>query len=60
MRRLRLYIASSLDGYIAGPNGELDWLEAGGNLDYGYREFYESIDTTQMGNATYVQTRSFG
>lgn len=60
MRRLRLYIASSLDGYIAGPNGELDWLEAGGDLDYGYREFYASIDTALMGNATYRQTLTFG
>ena len=46
----------SLDGYIAGPNGELDWLEAGGGLDYGYDDFYASIDTTLMGNATYPVT----
>ena len=56
MRKLKLYIATSLDGYIAGPNGELDWLEAGGSLDYGYRDFYASIDTTLMGNATYPVT----
>ena len=56
MRRLKLYIATSLDGYIAGPNGEIDWLEAGGNLDYGYGEFYSSIDTTLMGTATYRLT----
>ena len=29
MRQLQLYIAASLDGYIAGPNGEIDWLDAG-------------------------------
>ena len=56
MRKLKLYIATSLDGYIAGPNGELDWLEAGGGLDYGYHDFYASIDTTLMGNATYPVT----
>ncbi|MCZ6789815.1 MAG: dihydrofolate reductase family protein [Chloroflexi bacterium] len=56
MRRLKLYIATSLDGYIAGPNGEIDWLEAGGDLDYGYRRFYSSIDTTLMGTATYRLT----
>ena len=34
-----------MDGYIAGPNGEIDWLEeAGSNLDYGYHDFYSSID----------------
>ena len=62
MRKLVLYIATSLDGYIAGPNGELDWLDPGdghnpgGQLDYGYKEFYESIDTTLMGNSTYPIT----
>ena len=35
VRKLTLYIAASLDGYIAGPNGEIDWLEAGGDADYG-------------------------
>ena len=39
VRKLTLYIAASLDGYIAGPNGEIDWLEAGGDADYGYQEF---------------------
>ena len=53
MRRLKLYIAASLDGYIAGPNGEIDWLDVDGDLDYGYAEFYESIDTTLMGSLTY-------
>ena len=53
MRKLKLYIATSLDGYIAGPGGEIDWLDAGGGLDYGYKELYASIDTTLMGNSTY-------
>ena len=55
MRKLRLYIAATLDSFIAGPNGEIDWLEAGagGDLDYGYVEFYASIGTTLMGNSTY-------
>ena len=58
LRKLKLYIAASLDGYIAGPNGEIDWLEVDGGLDYGYAEFYESIDTTLMGNSTYRVTLS--
>ena len=58
MRKLKLYTAASLDSYIAGLNGEIDWLAAGGNLDYGYQEFYASIDTTLMGNSTYKLTQT--
>ncbi|MHA1884291.1 MAG: dihydrofolate reductase family protein [Promethearchaeota archaeon] len=62
MRKIKLYIASSLDGYIARENGDVDWLEqfqrSGG--DYGYQEFYNSIDTTVMGNKTYTQVLGFG
>lgn len=50
-----LYIASSLDGYIADKNGSLNFLpeipESG--FDFGYKELYESIDTIIMGRSTY-------
>lgn len=61
-RRVILYIASSFDGYISGPNGELDWLPTGTDgdgEDYGYYEFYDSIDTVLMGRTTYEQVLSF-
>ena len=60
VRKVRLYIAASLDGFIAGPGGEIDWLDAGGDADYGYAAFYASIDTTLMGNETYKQVLTFG
>jgi dihydrofolate reductase len=57
-RRVRLFIATSLDGYIAGPGGALDWLF--GDADYGYDEFIAGIDTLAMGRRTYDVVRSFG
>lgn len=56
-RRLRLYIATSLDGYIAGKDGSIDWLFT--DADYGYGDFFASVDTILMGSRTYEQTRSF-
>lgn len=56
MRKLKLYIATSLDGKIAGPKGEVDWLEQLPNpehTDYGYQDFLSSTDTTIMGHETY-------
>jgi dihydrofolate reductase len=53
--RLSVFIASSLDGYIAAPDGSLAWLEeaASGNEDYGYESFMESMDALAMGRGTY-------
>jgi dihydrofolate reductase len=56
MRKVILYIAQSLDGWIARPDGRLDWLDAVPNpdqSDYGYASFIEQVDTVLMGNKTY-------
>jgi len=56
MKKLILYIASSLNGYIAKPNGNVDWLESMPNPnqeDYGYFDFYNSCDVTLQGHNTY-------
>ena len=58
MGKLKLYIATSLDGYIARPQGEVDWLNSHENpeqLDYGFHEFYNSCGVTLMGNKTYKE-----
>jgi dihydrofolate reductase len=55
MRKLSLFIATSLDGYIAKPNDDLSFLklvEKEGE-DYGYAEFASMIDTIIIGRKTY-------
>src|ERR1700754_1598644 len=62
MRKLRLFIACSLDGYIATPDGDLSWLslvEKEGE-DYGYNAFIQTVDTVIMGRKTYDKVLSFG
>ena len=62
MRKLILYIAASVNGKIARKDGAVDWLESIPNpdqSDYGYNEFYNSIDTTIMGYNTYAQIISW-
>ena len=55
MRNLILYIASSLDGYIAAPGDDLKFLHLvqKEGEDYGYSGFYESVDTVIIGRKTY-------
>lgn len=64
MREVELsyYVAQSRDGFIAGPNGELDWLHAveSPGEDYGYAAFLAGIDALVMGRVTCQVARSFG
>ncbi|MBB6611452.1 dihydrofolate reductase [Pontibacter sp. Tf4] len=64
MRKIVLYIAASLDGYIARPDGSIDWLEDDvyklEGEDYGYNSFRQTIDTTLMGNNTYKVVKEMG
>jgi dihydrofolate reductase len=58
-----LYLAMSLNGKIARLDGAVDWLESipnPENLDYGYKDFLETIDVTIQGNKTYQQFLSWG
>ena len=58
MGKIILYIASSLDGYIARKNGDIDWLPESNTS--GYDKFYETIDAIVMGKTTYNQVLTFG
>ena len=53
-RKIIVYIATSADGYIARPDGDVEWLNRRPHTnDYGMRAFYRSIDTILMGRKTY-------
>jgi dihydrofolate reductase len=51
MRKVRYSVASSLDGFIAGPNGEYDWIVTDPAIDF--NELYAGFDTVLMGRRTF-------
>ncbi|WP_106766250.1 dihydrofolate reductase family protein [Paenibacillus faecalis] len=55
--KIVLYIAMSLDGYIAKPDGAVDWLfdVEGDGKDNGYDAFYKRVGTVVMGRLTYEE-----
>lgn len=58
-----VYIARSLDGYIAGKNGELNWLDSipnPDNIEMGYTDLMSEIDAIVMGKITYETVLGFG
>ena len=65
MPEVILYIAASLDGYIARPDGSVHWLdeiaapEGVAEEDFGYEEFFAGIGTVLMGRTTYEQVLTF-
>lgn len=53
-RKIIVYVATSADGYIARPDGDVEWLNRRPRtLDYGMTEFYATIDTVLWGRKTY-------
>ena len=58
MRRVRFSVAASLDGYIAGPSGESDWIVMDPDIDF--RTLMGGFDTLLMGRKTYETTRAAG
>ena len=60
--RTVVYIATSLDGFIARPDGDMEWLiniPNPDNSDFGYSEFIDGIDGILMGRNTYETALSF-
>ncbi len=66
--KVSVYIATSLDGFIARANGDLDWLPGSdgesaataSGEDYGYHDFMASVDVLVMGRHTFEKVLSFG
>lgn len=58
MRRVRYQVAVSLDGYIAGPSGEFDWIVMDPDIDFA--ALYAQFDTAIMGRKTFLATLQQG
>jgi len=58
MRRVRYRVAASLDGYIAGPDGEIDWISPDPSVDFA--AVYEGFDSVLLGRRTYELTQQPG
>ncbi|MGB9408517.1 MAG: dihydrofolate reductase family protein [Terracidiphilus sp.] len=55
-----VFIGTSVDGFIARTNGELDWLPEGGGEPHGYNEFFASVDVIVIGRKTFETVLTFG
>ncbi len=55
MKRIRYCVATSLDGFITGPNGEIDWIEIDPDIDF--ETFFKQFDTVLMGKESYLITQ---
>lgn len=62
--KVSVFIATSIDGFIARRDGSIDWLESIESSekgeDYGYKEHFSSVDALVMGRNTFEKVLSFG
>ncbi|MGE5275718.1 MAG: dihydrofolate reductase family protein [Acidobacteriota bacterium] len=57
--KVSVFVGTSLDGFLARPNGELDFLPAGGGEAHGYDEFIASVDAIVIGRKTFETVLAF-
>lgn len=61
--KISVFIATSLDGFIARPNGDIDWLlnadTTDGREDYGYEAFIATVDCLVLGRRSFEKVLSF-
>ena len=64
MRKVIYSVGASVDGYIAAPDGSVDWLDRATSKakgdDFGLTAFFKSIDSVLMGRKTYEHAKSMG
>lgn len=56
---ISVFVGASVDGFIARPDGGLDWLPENGGEPHGYDEFVDSIDVIVIGRKTFEIVRDF-
>jgi dihydrofolate reductase len=54
-----VFVGTSVDGFIARPNGALDFLPEGGGEPHGYTEFIASVDAIVIGRKTFETVLAF-
>ncbi|MGZ8392183.1 MAG: dihydrofolate reductase family protein [Gemmatimonadales bacterium] len=57
--RASVFIATSLDGFIARANGDIDWLPTGDVEEHGYQAFIATVDALVIGRKTYETVLAF-
>jgi dihydrofolate reductase len=57
---ISVFVGTSLDGFIARPNGDLDFLPPGGGEPHGYDEFIASVDAIVIGRKTFETVLTLG
>src|ERR1700740_3635002 len=57
--KVSVFIGTSVDGFIARPNGDLDFLPEGGGEPHGYNEFMASVDALVIGRKTFETVLAF-
>ena len=55
-----VFVGTSVDGFIARPNGDLDFLPEGGGEPHGYSEFIASVDAIVIGRNTFEKVLTSG
>jgi dihydrofolate reductase len=55
-----VFVGASIDGFIARPNGDLDWLPEGGGEPHGYHEFIATVDAIVIGRKTFEKVLTLG